>query len=58
MKKVFKWRVTITLQIGTEISTIVNADSIRKACNAMLYTAEKLNGEITKIERDEEIKSD
>lgn len=56
MKKLFKWKVTITLEIGTEISTTVTADSIGKACNSMKYTAERLNGEITKIERDEPIK--
>lgn len=55
MKKLFKWTVTIKLEIGTEITTVVTADSIGKACNAMKYTAERLNGEITKIERDEPI---
>ena len=55
MKKLFKWRITITLEIGSEITTIVTADSIGKACNSMKYTAERLNGEITKIERDEQI---
>lgn len=56
MKKLFKWIITIELEIGTEITTVVTADSIGKACNSMKYTAEKLNGEITKIERDEPIK--
>lgn len=55
MKKSFKWIITIELEIGTEITTVVTADSIGKACNSMKYTAEKLNGEITKIERDEPI---
>lgn len=55
MKKLFKWKITITLEIGTEVVTIVTADSIGKACNSMKYTAERLNGEITKIERDEPI---
>lgn len=55
MKKLFKWIITIKLVIGTEITTVVTADSIGKACNSMKYTAEKLNGEITKIERDEQI---
>ena len=55
MKKLFKWIITIKLEIGTEITTVVTADSIGKACNAMKYTAERLNGEITKIERDEPI---
>lgn len=58
MKKVFIWKITITLKVGTEISTTVQAESLRKAYGAMAYTAEKLNGEITKIERDEEVKSD
>lgn len=56
MKKLFKWIITIKLEIGTEITTVVTADSIGKACNSMKYTAERLNGEITKIERDEPIK--
>lgn len=56
MKRLFKWIITIELEIGTEITTVVTADSIGKACNSMKYTAEKLNGEITKIERDEPIK--
>jgi hypothetical protein len=55
MKKLFKWKITITLEIGTEVITIVTTDSIGKACNSMKYTAERLNGEITKIERDEPI---
>ena len=55
MKKLFKWTITIELEIGTEITTVVTADSIGKACNSMKYTAERLNGEITKIERDEQI---
>lgn len=55
MKKLFKWIITIKLEIGTEITTVVTADSIGKACNSMKYTAERLNGEITKIERDEPI---
>ena len=55
MKKLFKWIITIKLEIGTEITTVVTADSIGKACNSMKYTAERLNGEITKIERDEPV---
>lgn len=55
MKRLFKWIITIKLEIGTEITTIVTADTIGKACNSMKYTAERLNGEITKIERDEPI---
>lgn len=55
MKKSFKWIITIKLEIGTEITTVVTADSIGKACNSMKYTAERLNGEITKIERDEPV---
>lgn len=57
MKRLFKWKITITLEIGTEVITIVTADSIGKACNSMKYTAERLNGEITKIERDEPIEN-
>lgn len=55
MKKLFKWTITIKLEIGTEITTVITADSIGKACNAIKYTAERLNGEITKIERNEPI---
>ena len=55
MKKLFKWIITIKLEIGTEITTVVTADTIGKACNSMKYTAERLNGEITKIERDEPV---
>lgn len=55
MKKLFKWIITIKLEIGTEITTVVTADSIGKACNSMKYTAERLKGEITKIERDDPI---
>lgn len=57
MKKLFKWIITIKLEIGTEIITVVTAESIKKACNSMKYTAERLNGEITKIERDEQIEN-
>ena len=57
MKKLFKWIITIKLQHGTEITTVVTADTIGKACNAMKYTAERLNGEIIKIERKIEVKS-
>ena len=56
MEKLFKWKITITLEIDTEISTIVTANNIGKAYNSMKYTAKRLNGEITKIERDEPIK--
>ena len=56
MKKLFKWKITITLEVGTEIETQVVADSVKKAANAMQYTAERLNGSITKIERDDEVK--
>lgn len=55
MKKLFKWIVTIKLETGTEITTVVTSDSIGKACNSIKYTAERLNGEITKIERDEPV---
>ena len=55
MKKSFKWIITIKLEIGTEITAVVTADTIGKACNSMKYTAERLNGEITKVERDEQI---
>lgn len=57
MKKLFKWKITITLETGTEILTIVTADSIGKACNSMKYTAERLNGEITKVERNDPIEN-
>lgn len=57
MKRLFKWIITIKLEIGTEITTVVTADTIGKACNSMKYTAERLNGEITKIERDEPVKN-
>ena len=49
MKKLFKWIITIKLEIGTEITTVITADSIGKACNSMKYTAERLNGEITRV---------
>ena len=55
MKKLFKWIITIKLEIGTEITAVVTANTIGKACNSMKYTAERLNGKITKIERDEPI---
>lgn len=57
MEKSFKWIITIKLEIGTEITTVATANSIEKACNSMKYTAKKLNGEITKIERDEPIEN-
>lgn len=56
MKRLFKWIITIKLEVDAEITTVVTADSIGKACNAMKYTAERLNGEIIKIERNEPIK--
>ena len=57
MKKLFRWKITITLESGTGILTTVTADSIGKACNSMKYTAERLNGEITKAERDDPVKN-
>lgn len=57
MKTLFKWIITIKLEIGTEITTTVTTDSIKKAYNAMEYTAKRLNGEIVKIERDAAIKN-
>ena len=57
MEKLFKWKITIKLAIGTEIETIIEANSMAKAVNAMRYTAIKLHGEIIKIERDVEIEN-
>ena len=57
MKKSSKWVIVIKLGVGTEIETTAIADSIKKACNSIEYTAKKLNGEIIKIEKDVEVEN-
>lgn len=54
MKKVWKWIITIKFETGAEITTEVKAESVKKAANSIEYTAKKMMGEITKIERSEE----
>lgn len=56
MEKLFKWEITITLETEATIETQVIASSLKRAANAMQHTAERLNGSITKIERNDEIK--
>lgn len=51
MKKLWKWKVIITLSIGGEVSTETVAESIKKATESLSYVAKRLNGEITCVSR-------
>lgn len=51
MKKLWKWKVTITLSIGGEVLTETVAESIKKATESLSYVAKRLNGEITCVSR-------
>lgn len=54
MKKIWKWKLTITFITGYEVETEVKAESIKKAIASMEYTAKKMNGEITSVQKGEE----
>lgn len=54
MKKIWKWKLTITFSTGMSLETEVKAESIKKAIATMEYTAKKMNGEITSIQRGEQ----
>ena len=58
MKKVWKWKLTITFVTGMSLETEVKAESIKKAIASIEYTAKKMNGEITKIERGEQYENE
>lgn len=58
MKKIWKWKLTITFMTGCEIETEVKAESIKKAIASMEYTAKKMNGEITSIKKEEECENE
>ena len=51
MKKLWKWKVTITLSVGSEVLTETVAESIKKATESLCYVAKRLNGEITCVSR-------
>lgn len=51
MKKLWKWKVTITLELGGEVLTETVAESIKKATESLSYVAKRLNGEITCVSR-------
>ncbi len=57
MKTTWKWKITITLLTKTEIEIETEAESIKKAIESLSYTAKKLNGEITCVQRLEMLKS-
>lgn len=46
--------MTITFVTGTSLETEVKAESIKKAIASIEYTAKKMNGEITSIQKGEE----
>lgn len=54
MKKIWKWKLTITFATGMSLETEVKAESIKKAIASIEYTAKKMNGEITSIQKGEE----
>ena len=58
MKKIWKWKLTITFSTGMSLETEVKAESIKKAIASIEYTAKKMNGEITKIERGEQYENE
>lgn len=41
MKKIWKWKLTITFVTGMSLETEVKAESIKKAIASMEYTAKK-----------------
>ena len=45
MKKLFKWKITITLETGTEIETQVVADSVKSSKRNAIYsrTSKRIN---------------
>ena len=51
MKRLWKWKVTITLSMGGEVLTETVAESIKKATESLSYVAKRLNGEITCVSR-------
>lgn len=51
MKRLWKWKVTITLSVGGEVLTETVAESIKKATESLSYVAKRLNGEITCVSR-------
>jgi hypothetical protein len=58
MKKIWKWKLTITFVTGMNLETEVKAESIKKAIASIEYTAKKMNGEITGIQRGEEYENE
>lgn len=58
MKKIWKWKLTITFVTGMSLETEVKAESIKKAIASMEYTAKKMNGEITSIQRGEQYENE
>jgi hypothetical protein len=58
MKRVWKWKLTITFVTGMSLETEVKAESIKKAIASMEYTAKKMNGEITSIQKGEEYENE
>lgn len=58
MKKIWKWKLTITFITGYEVETEVKAESIKKAIASMEYTAKKMNGEITSIQKGEQCENE
>lgn len=54
MKKLWKWEITITFVTGMNLKTKVKAENIKKAIASIEYTAKKINGEITSIQKGEE----
>jgi len=54
MKKIWKWKLTITFVTGMSLETEVKAESIKKAIASIEYTAKKMNGEITSVQKGEE----
>lgn len=58
MKKIWKWKLTITFITGCEIETEVKAENIKKAIASMEYTAKKMNGEITSIQKGEQCENE
>lgn len=58
MRKVWKWKLTITFSTGMSLETEVKAESIKKAIASIEYTAKKMNGEITSIQKGEECENE
>lgn len=58
MKKLWKWKLTITFVTGMSLETEVIAENIKKAIASIGYTVKKMNGEITSVKKGEKYENE